>query len=243
MYVWIRIWFLCDHHRNSPYQVLGGENGEKILLRCINWVCKAYPACTEGDHWRWWTVPGSAAVPAAGNQSSWHRRGQWFLFLGAQIELEEQMLLSQALPWRHRIVLMASNINHGKEHEKQNTSPSKATREMSINVPTIMFCCTCSPPIKVLVTIDLPSNCSPEKCILPPMSSHTVKTVCGGYTTCFFTSWVLWWAKKFVTGHRDLLFLSFTAPRFPTGCAFHHESPFPLLSILAAVWLACSAHL
>lgn len=111
MYGWTWICFPYDYHRNSPHQGLGAENGEKILLRCINGVCKAYPACTEGDHWRWWTVPGSVAVLGVGNDGSWHRRGQWFLFLGAQIELEEQMLLSQALPWRHRTCV------DGKQHK------------------------------------------------------------------------------------------------------------------------------
>lgn len=123
MYGWTWIWFLYDPHRNSPNQVLGAENGEKILLACISWVCKAYPACTEGDQWRWWTVLGGAALLGVGNEGSWHDGGQWHLFLGAQIELEEQMLLSQALPWRHRTVLMASNLNHGNEHEKQNKQP------------------------------------------------------------------------------------------------------------------------
>lgn len=137
---------------------------------------------------------------------------------------------------------MASNTNHRKECEKQNTSLSKATREMSINIPTIMLCCTC---LSSLVTSNLPSDCSPEKCIVHHMSSHIVKTGCEGHMAVnfyFFISWVLWWGK-FVTDHRDLLLLSFTAPRFPTGCAFHHKSPFSLLSILAAVCrLAYSAY-
>lgn len=81
-------------------------------LRCVSWACKAYPAYREGDGWRWWTVSGSVALLVVGNQRGWHQGGQCLLFLGAKIELEEQRLLSQALPWW--CVLMTSNMETQK---------------------------------------------------------------------------------------------------------------------------------
>lgn len=73
-----------------------------------------------------------------------------------------------------------------------------------MNAPPVMPACTCFPPIKLLVTTDLPGDCPSAGYILHRLSSHPVKISCGGHMAVnysFFNSRVLWWGKKVTPGH------------------------------------------
>lgn len=120
------------------------------LLRCTSWPCKAYPACTEGDCRRWWTVLGSATALAVRNWRGWQQGGQCFLFLDAKIELEEQRLLSQALPWWCRAVLMVSNMEMWKGAWEAKHKPFQSHQSSINECPTSNACLHMFSPNKAL---------------------------------------------------------------------------------------------